>query len=306
MKEKINLPKRSDPIYQEIEGYREDNPNGFKDYEYTNCIAFEMAIRNNDFVKNIIEDINELNNDFLSSSLNSKKFSYYKRYALSILREHGIREDRLYEIKKIKKLYGIAVIDFLLENINHEIDFIDELSAELKEGYEIKQYGVPQDYNDYDLNPAVNNIVTPNFARPYFKYKDGVNVEFELNLALPIDELIAYVSKIKDEYDKNNSIIKNPLELLGKDLDKADENLLIHKGTGRYNKHRVADMFFIYDGMKKGMKKSKIISELNYYYYDKNEKDTNYDYKTLDKYYGIAIDLIDNLKYKELITGIKN
>ena len=39
----IKLPKRKDPIYKEIEE--------FKDYEFTNCIAYEMAIRNKQVIK---------------------------------------------------------------------------------------------------------------------------------------------------------------------------------------------------------------------------------------------------------------
>ena len=41
-----NLPKRTDVIYKEIES--------FEDYEYTNCIAYEMAIRNDEVRKKII------------------------------------------------------------------------------------------------------------------------------------------------------------------------------------------------------------------------------------------------------------
>ena len=43
----IKLPKRKDPIYKEIEE--------FKDYEFTNCIAYEMAIRNKEVQKVIID-----------------------------------------------------------------------------------------------------------------------------------------------------------------------------------------------------------------------------------------------------------
>lgn len=39
----MEMPKRSDPQYIEIEN--------FKDYELTNCIAYEMAIRNPEFIK---------------------------------------------------------------------------------------------------------------------------------------------------------------------------------------------------------------------------------------------------------------
>jgi len=43
------LPKRDDNVYKEIEA--------FEDYEYTNCIAFEMAIRN-DEVKSLLDKTN--------------------------------------------------------------------------------------------------------------------------------------------------------------------------------------------------------------------------------------------------------
>ena len=45
--EEIKLPKRSDSIYKEIEE--------FEDYEYSNCIAYEMAIRNKEVQKVIID-----------------------------------------------------------------------------------------------------------------------------------------------------------------------------------------------------------------------------------------------------------
>ena len=49
--EEIKLPKRSDSIYKEIEE--------FEDYEYSNCIAYEMAIRNKE-VKRLIKVLNKM------------------------------------------------------------------------------------------------------------------------------------------------------------------------------------------------------------------------------------------------------
>jgi hypothetical protein len=40
------LPQRDDLIYKEIEE--------FQDYELTNCVAYEMAIRNKEFEKNYL------------------------------------------------------------------------------------------------------------------------------------------------------------------------------------------------------------------------------------------------------------
>ena len=57
----IKLPKRKDPIYTEIEQ--------FEEYEFTNCIAYEMAIRNNE-VKRLFNFIKT--NDNLRWNIKSK------------------------------------------------------------------------------------------------------------------------------------------------------------------------------------------------------------------------------------------
>jgi hypothetical protein len=292
MKEKNNLPTRSDPIYGEIER--------FEDYEYTNCIAYEMAIRN-DEVKTLLLNgrdkskdlINYLRNDFLICSS-----------------EKDLRNDFLicssevdiYNWFKSKKIDNENYKSFFLKKTKEKnFGRVSDYSVETGEGFYVE-------YSTHLLSgnkTRKNQSISKNYSRPEMKQNYRTNFQFDLNLALPKDELIAYITKIKDEYDKDNSIIKSPLELIGEDLDSADENMLIHKGTGKYNKHRVADMFFIYDGMKKGMKRAQIINEINYYYYDKDNKNTNFTYDTFKNYYEKAIELIDNLKYKELITGVK-
>ncbi|QKF77152.1 hypothetical protein [Arcobacter defluvii] len=342
MKKKIDLPKRSNDIYKEIEGFREDNSIGFQEYEYTNCIAYEMAIRNKDFL-NLSKKINK---DFLNFIEFEQELEFFgfelsnfpyplanmlkidteipgkiisairlknKIDALNIIFNYAISNNLIYKIdleneqcKKVK-----LTIKALTEKYKHPLDSI-MYAIKMGKAY-IPLKGIPNtiintfdkeliellDLKSFDVNAGII------YSRPKLINSFKKEIKIELNLALPLDELIAYVSKIKNEYDKDNSIVKNPLELLGEDLNKADENLLIHKGTGKYNKYRVADMFFIYDGMKKGMKKAKIINELNYYYYDKDNKNTNFTYDTLNTYYEKAIELIDNLKYKELITGVK-
>ncbi len=68
---------------------------------------------------------------------------------------------------------------------------------------------------------------------------------------------------------------------------------------------RLADMFYIYDCLKEGYSQNKIQNEIYNYYADKGIETITMDAKTLKKYKEIAIDYIDNLKYKELITGVK-
>jgi len=49
------LPKRSDAIYQEIES--------FEEYELTQCVAYEMAVRNKNNLK-AIEEVVEFYNQY--------------------------------------------------------------------------------------------------------------------------------------------------------------------------------------------------------------------------------------------------
>lgn len=311
MKEKIDLPKRSDAIYQEIEC--------FNDYEYTNCIAYEMVIRIEvvkEFSKEILkqDDIIEI----ISNSSNEILKESFKKYGLDYSSFAVYLLDRKLFITPLSSfdfnLMFSMDLDTKSKIIEIEYNYITSLNLPNNEIIELKKSIFNYGYNyQFESKTLISNYLNKNRlklirgikeTRPILDFNEKIDIPFNLNLSK--NELIAYITKIKDEYDKENSIIKSPLELLGENLNKTDENLLIHKGTGKYNKYRVADMFYIYDGIKKGIKKAKIINELNYYYYDKDNKNTNFDYKTLDKYYEIATELIDNLKYKELITGIKN
>jgi hypothetical protein len=345
MKEKNNLPTRSDPIYGEIER--------FEDYEYTNCIAYEMAIRN-DEAKKIYEGLYHVSNlneykkrveklNFyglrsVDEDIKESQININSRYTIDDIQDgfrklvyFYMKKNEIYTLSETNDSIGLLDITgeypdkFTYSEFEYFFEMVlkssfeyyvrandDESFIPLSTGYKnlISLDYLEKDFidtlkeTDFIANPRI--ISSDILSRTLLILDNSKTGNFDINLALPKDELMAYISKIKDEYDKDNSIIKRPLELIGEDLSVADENLLIHKGTGKYNKYRVADMFFIYDGIKKGMRKAKIINELNYYYYDKDNKNTNYDYKTLDKYYEIATELIDNLKYKELITGVKN
>ena len=61
------------------------------------------------------------------------------------------------------------------------------------------------------------------------------------NMSLPKDEIIAYISKIKDDYDKKNNSYKTLNQLLYGN-DTRSEDKLEHKQKEKY-----ADDFFIYD-----------------------------------------------------------
>lgn len=121
MEEEISLPQRNDPngIYKEIEN--------FEDYEYTNCIAYEMAIRTNSFFNNVLQRIEHCNNLYLVNKVdienkridftyNNEDFaltkeqfyiSYLRSQSMhisSILYEIGICRNSINDIFKIKEI----------------------------------------------------------------------------------------------------------------------------------------------------------------------------------------------------------
>jgi hypothetical protein len=144
-------------------------------------------------------------------------------------------------------------------------------------------------------------IIENKFSRPIFDMPNKLRCEISnLNIAFPKGELIAYISKIKDEYDKDNSIIKTPLELLGETLEKSD-----NKKTPKKPKASVySDWFYIYDYWK--YEKTQGKTDKDIFVALEVENDVPYKEDNLRKIRDKMKYFIDDLGYKELITGVKN
>ncbi len=137
-------------------------------------------------------------------------------------------------------------------------------------------------------------------SRPESNFNIQKSCLLEINLFLPKDELIAYISKIKDDFDKDNSIIKTPLELLGETLEKSD-----NKKTPKKPKALVyADWFYIYDYWKYEKIQGKTDKDI--FVALEIENDVPYKEDMLRKIRDKMKYFIDDLGYKELITGVKN
>jgi len=162
------------------------------------------------------------------------------------------------------------------------------------------------------------NHVLPNFKR---KIHNSNQVSTLLNFSLPLDEIKEYITHIKNTLDNPDNvaerIIKSPLELLGEELDKADDissmcsenrngNLKCfdwREGVSRAEK--LGDMFFIYDRVRAGEKKTRIILEIDEYHNPEGIKKKSFHGDTYQKYLLIAKDYINEERYKELISGVK-
>ncbi|MFW2378537.1 hypothetical protein ACN4FU_03960 [Aliarcobacter butzleri] len=349
------LPQRDDLIYKEIEE--------FEDYELTNCVAYEMAIRNKE-VKRLVQVLKKM--EHLRKSLKPKerinwkknRRDYYpivenkltfnvikkelkNKYFIDFNKKQIINnkseklKDSLGFISFIPKLQSIEANEFRAKEFEKWL-FIDEIGKNeiIKDGY----YSI-QTYYKKD-NKYKNKIYT-NFKKELIK--PYTKTEIELNLNLPKEELIAYISKIKDDFDKDNSIIKTPLELLGEILE--NENIDIKNLPKRDIKKIYADMFFIYDyfifqDKKYKNEREKLKNELEIkikeinkkWDYDKSDKkaeieEQKNDYKInkqkyskeqiidelmkelkfnrtkVNDYLKIMRMFIDDLEYKKLLTG---
>ena len=193
-------------------------------------------------------------------------------------------------IRRVTPIFRESRFDELMkrnERFRHEI----KTFYRLKDCYFIEQL--------FNRKREIKSEITTNFKRE-LKINNIPSIKIELNLNLPKEELIAYISKIKDDFDKDNSIIKTPLELLGETLEKSD-----NKKTPKKPKASVyADWFYIYDYWKYEKIQGKTDKDI----FVALEVENNVPYKEdmLRKIRDKMKYFIDDLGYKELITGVKN
>jgi len=99
---------------------------------------------------------------------------------------------------------------------------------------------------------------------------------FQINLNLPKKELISYLTKLKEGYDNDNSILMSPMELLGEEIGIDREEIK------KMNSIEWADTFYIYDYFKNNINENMTDKEgntkidLTYYHFppdDANNKE---------------------------------
>ena len=274
------LPQRSDLIYKEIEE--------FQDYELTNCIAFEMMIRNREFINDSLE-VNKILPIYYDTNGNK---CINKNYNHDLFLKMLINSTDKWGIDADSFINYISIPISNLLNGGYSTIYKKDSTQFLED--EIKS-------SDFKCDKFIYTDLYYNISRPKIQKINNIkltNIEFNLNL--PKEELMAYISKIKDDFDKNNSIIKTPLELLGETLEKSD-----NKKTPKKPKASVyADWFYIYDYWKY----EKALGKTDKDIFVALEVENNVPYKEdmIRKIRNKMRYFIDDLGYKELITGVKN
>ncbi len=188
------------------------------------------------------------NIDFETFNLNEIQSSIYKliaEYSIVLEKEYYMIYDRkeitpvgMYNLFKgaNQSEPDIELNSFMDKVISKSISNCNESNYEdnyvLKDGYAVYQ-GAYKGSNSYDINK-----IKPNFKRPMREFNQ---TEISFNMSLPKDEIISYISKIKDDYDNKNTSYKTLNQLLYGE-DTRNEEKLEHNQQNRY-----ADDFFIYD-----------------------------------------------------------
>ena len=285
------LPKLTDSIYKEIEE--------FEDYEYSNCIAYEMCIRNKEVKKLLNIIINKFDEIFEATEFEfiinkeaiEKECNELKKYGIGFNTLSSILTDIFYEINDIE--VGKSSLNILYENdliLDRKdylyVDLIDDgIVGVLENGDEEI---IPYKQMNLDYIP----LIKKSYSRPTLKIDKSKIFKVELDLSLPKEELLDYVSKIKDDFNnKTNAMIRTPIDLLiydsslmeyiGKENNTSEinrkldalEDILLDDKTDNSNikklkKKLIADSFFIYDYVTARQEQIKKGNELKFQEYE--------------------------------------
>jgi len=309
------ITTRNNEVYQRIEQ--------LKTYEYTNCIVYEMMERS---VGSTPEDIHKTyNKDTKGYSCTELDISHVSLSSRVTLRDYIFNIfPSLYEdiSKKIKKENQKCTGDELKVSIlNREIsikyiiqNYMQKDNVIFNEIFYASDEGKIEQLTQIKLKKIIEKI---NFSRmivPHFGYNTVLPEDYkfvalyDINLVLPVDELVDYIKKIKNDFDTNKLDIDTASEVMS-DVNKSTlkryEQIQTYKKNGDKNKlintfniikteRNAADMFYIYDQECQGFEKKEILNELV-------DHHGSFDTIRYDEYLLTAEKYIDEKYYLKLI-----
>jgi hypothetical protein len=338
-KEADEILLRSHEAYCEIEQ--------FKAYEFSWCIAFEMAKRDPKLLKEVRRFIAfcKKHKEHITFIPFSEAFEEAFEYRLHrrakaifaygydyLAQEHWLSPIDLYYITEDKMALEMAEVyvhqfhdiqdklpneRFTLEdeegilfessvNFNNEHFFDDNET--------VSDESIVEAIEAFDIDPSLiesQRKATENFSRPKLSIPALYNksIQVELNLALPKNELLAYVSLIKEKYDEEKSLVKSTVELLDTNtlsirLEAIDAEQVYKKDKRKTLPEKCADLFFIYDCQANNLSMDYTIDRLNRYWNEeRNAFPEKFQIKTYKRYLKLAKEFIEKRQYQSLLIG---
>jgi len=137
--------------------------------------------------------------------------------------------------------------EILLQRASKNAYDIQKLQNDSTYRHEDKYSFKQDDYDGYSIHQGISEDSDNRYNLSTIKQDSTKQVvdynisNFQINLNLPKHELISYLSKLKDNYDNDNSILMSPMELLGEEVGIEPEEIR------NMDSLKWADTFYIYD-----------------------------------------------------------
>ena len=161
---------------------------------------------------------------------------------------------------------------------------------------------------NYASNIIVSRHITGSLTDDMTYSSNHKKILAELDLSKPIEEIVKYVTQLKTDFDNKPSKFPNAYELLGESITpyKCDlKDCEIYKEKNPKPIYgRLADVLFIYDCKKMKLTNEYITDEINRYWQEVKKISTDGFY-SLEEYYKIAKEHIDNKKYIDYLVGVE-
>jgi len=267
---------RSDARYKEVERFR--------DYELTQCIAYEMAVRNPDMKKMIrkINDESEFNHfgeERIKRLENAQNKEEERAILLEFLNESPQRGKKILqgfkEEEKASKDFFFNIptrLKISFESLSSNSDYDNRVKTssqreQVRKSSMVADERLKSNFEDDGTAKTTKGAIIdysklfPKFSRPQPVIPDEFSKEIDLhiNLALPAKEILAYVETIKKNYDKSQGeVFKTPSPLAeAQKIDKSIATIQIEmkkKGSPvtfdvpeKTQQEIYADLLFLYD-----------------------------------------------------------
>lgn len=257
----------------------------------------------------------EKNSEETASIFENDSFIPYEFYN-SLL----FRSDRIYDEYVLRKIfyYDEPIRPIPIETCYPFLEFLKihkyRVDEQLNFFYDYDQEkaieSISQYLNDGNRLEGIMNLKLISMTNPSYTYHRRALLEIDFKK--PKEEILAFVTKIKEAYDDDNHLLLSLDEFLG--ISPIRETVNCSLKDCQFYKHpttknlayKLTDALFIFDCNRYGLSKAYTLKEINRYWNDVRKLHNDaMDIKTLNIYLNFMKDLIENKKFEEFFTGIK-